>query len=184
MRDSYAKGATIFELSVSRWSDPARVRLELLEQPDSRECPIAFHRTRRNSERRSDLLYGEAAKVSQLDNLGLTGIFLLQPVECFIELRDFFKPLGRDCELILKLDSFPLANTLIGVAGTCVVDEHSPHHMCGETNEMFTAIPLHVLLDEAQIGLIDQGGWLQCVVGPLTPHVGVGNTMQLGVHEG
>jgi hypothetical protein len=160
------------------------MRLKFFEQPDSRQCPVSFHRARRNSERRSDLLYGEAAKVSQFDDLGLTWILLLQPVESLIELRDLFEPLGRYRELILELDSFSLAAALIGVAGAGVVDEHSPHNMSGEAYEMFTAVPIDVLLNKAQVGLIDEGGGLQRVVGPLSAHVGVGNAMELRVNEG
>jgi hypothetical protein len=49
---------------------------------------------------------------------------------------------------------------------------------------MFTAVPIDVLLNKAQVRLIDQGSRLQCVVRPLPPHVGVGNAMKLCVNEG
>jgi hypothetical protein len=94
MRDRCAKGATILELLMGGWTSPAAVRLELVKQPDSRQRPVPFHRTRRNAQRRSNLFYGKAAKVSQLDDLGLAGILFLQPVERFVEHCDLFKPLG------------------------------------------------------------------------------------------
>ncbi len=94
MRDPCAKGDTILELFAGRWICPAIVWLELIEQPDSSQCPVPLHGTRRNSERRSNLLCREAAKVSQFDDLGLAGIVLLQPVERFVEQRSLFEPLG------------------------------------------------------------------------------------------
>src|ERR1700743_2456473 len=65
------KGPPSLELIVGRWSGATVVRLELFEQPDSRESPVAFHRSRRDAERRSNLLDGKAAEVSQFDNLRL-----------------------------------------------------------------------------------------------------------------
>ncbi len=85
--------------------------------------------------------------------------------------------------MILQLDSFSLATALIGVAGARVVYEHSPHHVSRKADEMFTAVPIDILVNKAQIRLIDQGSRLQGVVRPLAPHVGIGNAMELCVHE-
>ena len=120
--------------------------LEFFEQPDSRQCPVALHRTRCDSEGCSYLLDGKTAEVSEFDNLGLAGVHFFQPVERFINLRHLIESFGRDGELILEFHSLQLAAALVGVAGAGVVDQNSPHDMSGEAYEMFATVPIDVFL--------------------------------------
>jgi len=55
-----------------------------------------------------------------------------------------------------------------------VVHQHLAHDAGGETDEMRAAGPVDGLAGEAQVGLMDERGGLQGVVGTLAAHVGAG----------
>jgi hypothetical protein len=46
------------------------------------------------------------------------------------------------------------------------------------------AVPVDVLAGEAEVGLVDERGGLEGMVGALAAHVGLGEAMQLRVNEG
>jgi hypothetical protein len=52
-----------------------------------------------------------------------------------------------------------------------VVDEHAPHHLGGDAEELGTVTPLHApLIDQSQVGFVYQRRRLQRVLVPLVPH--------------
>lgn len=183
MRRTCAKGATVEELFLFAGLGAWTARLQLFIEPDSGESPIALNGAWSDADDGANLLHGETAEVSELDDFGLAGILLLEPGERFIEQRDLVETLGRDGELVLQLDAFHLSAALIGVAGAGVVDEDAAHDVGGEADEMGAVVPVDVLLDQAEVGFIDQGGRLQGVVGALAAHAGVRDAMQLCVDE-
>src|ERR1044071_468902 len=79
---------------------------------------------------------------------------------------------------------------LAGAASLCrrmfarVIDQDATHHLCGDGKEMYAVLPAHVpLTDEPHVGLVDESGCLQCVIGSLSSHVTVGQVMQLPMDE-
>jgi hypothetical protein len=62
--------------------------------------------------------------------------------------------------------------------GSGVIDEHSAHYVRRNTHEMAAALPVHLFSGKPEICLMDQCSWLQSVVGPLPPHVRLGQAMQ------
>ena len=65
-----------------------------------------------------------------------------------------------------------------------MVDKHAAHQLRGGAKEMRPILPVVVMVrDEAQIRLIDQGGWLQHVSGRLAPKMRSREKPQLRVDE-
>ena len=63
--------------------------------------------------------------------------------------------------------------------------ENATHQLRGDGEEVRSILPLHPLVvDQADVGLVDQRGGLEAVVGSLAPHVPVGEPAEFGVHDG
>jgi hypothetical protein len=66
-----------------------------------------------------------------------------------------------------------------------VVDENAPHHLRRNAEELRTVLPDRaVLVDQSQVGFVDERGWLQRVFPALTPQMVRGAATQLLIHEG
>ena len=64
---------------------------------------------------------------------------------------------------------------------SCVIDEDLTHHARGDPVEVRAPIPGDVALHEPQVRLVHERGGLECVVRPLTAHVGGGNPSELAL---
>ena len=63
------------------------------------------------------------------------------------------------------------------VVPPCMVHQNPPHQLRGNREEVCAILPAHALVvDEAQVSFIDQGGCLQGVAGTLPAHVVLGQT--------
>ena len=59
---------------------------------------------------------------------------------------------------------------LLGRVGARMVDEDPSHGLSGDAEEVGAILPLHFpLIDELEERLVDEGCWLQRVVGALSP---------------
>ncbi len=65
------------------------------------------------------------------------------------------------------------------------VDEDPPHQLRGHREEVRAILPAHPLvIDQAQIRLIDELGGLQAMAAALPAHVASGEPMQLVIDNG
>lgn len=65
-----------------------------------------------------------------------------------------------------------------------VIYQNSPHELRRDTIKLGPVLPARILLiDETQIGFIDERGGLQCVSDALFPQVVPGQPAQLAVNE-
>ena len=77
-----------------------------------------------------------------------------------------------------------VAPALLGQPRPGVVDQHRAHHAGRHAEELRPRGPRAVLgIDQAQPGLVDQGGRLQRVRRPLAVHEAAGEPVQLGVED-
>ena len=61
-----------------------------------------------------------------------------------------------------------------------MVQKHSPHHLCGDAEEMTSVLPIHLtLVEKPQIRLVDDGGDLKAVVAPFAAQPARGEDAQL-----
>ena len=70
-----------------------------------------------------------------------------------------------------------------GVVLACIVDQNLAHDVGRESDELGAAAPVDVFASEAEVGFVDQRCGLQGVVGALAAHVGLSETVKLGVDE-
>ena len=69
------------------------------------------------------------------------------------------------------------------VAG--VVDEDPPHRDGGDAEEVRAALPVGPrLVDEFEVGLVDEGGRVECMTVALAPEALPGHRLQFIVDEG
>jgi hypothetical protein len=65
-----------------------------------------------------------------------------------------------------------------------VIHEDAPHHLRRDAEELRAVLPLcAVLIDQPQVGFVNECGRLQRVIGALTPQVGLGPTMEVLVDQ-
>jgi hypothetical protein len=64
-----------------------------------------------------------------------------------------------------------------------MVDEDAPHHLRRDPEELCAILPGGALIDESQIGLIDQRRRLQCVIPPFASQVGGGPPVEFVVDD-
>jgi len=47
-----------------------------------------------------------------------------------------------------------------------MIDEQATHYLCGDSEKMSAVLPVHArLVYESKISLMNQGGWLESVIG-------------------
>ena len=65
-----------------------------------------------------------------------------------------------------------------------IVDQDAAHQARCDGEEVRAVLPVDLaLVDEFQIGLVDQSRGLQCAIAPFTGHVARGDHVQLVVHQ-
>jgi hypothetical protein len=65
-----------------------------------------------------------------------------------------------------------------------MIDQDPPHELCGKSYELRTTLPGHIpLIDEAQVGLVNQGRALQRVVRALSTQLPVCKPAQLCINQ-
>ena len=65
-----------------------------------------------------------------------------------------------------------------------VIDEDAAHHLRGDGEEVAAILPVDVaLIEQLQVGLVDDGGGLQPVVPPLARELARGQRIELVVDE-
>jgi hypothetical protein len=111
---------------------------------------------RGDAEHSGTFLECEPAKVLQLHQFGLLGVFGRQERQGLIEGLDVV--VRRDTgELVrFELDALTATAPPGGVAGAGVIDEDPPHRRGRGSQEVRPVLPLHPRVGELQPGLVEQ----------------------------
>ena len=65
-----------------------------------------------------------------------------------------------------------------------MVNHDAPHQLRGRRDKVASALPDRLrIIDQPQIGFVENGGGLQGVAGTLPAHVMVGEPVQFGLHQ-
>ncbi len=160
-----------------------RELLELTKQPDAGQGPVALDGPHRDSEEGSDLLYRQAAEVAHLDHLALSWVQALEAFQRFVQREDVLKLLRRDRQVVVQFDPLQAAISLLGFAGAGIIHQDVPHYIGGHPDEVLTAIPLRIFFAEPKVGLIDESGGLQGVIGAFPSHIRRGQPVELGIDQ-
>ena len=157
--------------------------IERVEELDAGQGPVALDRARRDVEDAGNLLDRGAAKITKLNDAGLTRIVGGQAGQSFVESKNFVHPFGRNGKLIVHLNALRGPGTTLSTMGPGVVHQDLAHDPCSEPDEMRAAGPVNGISGEPQVSLVNEGGGLEGVVWALAAHVGTGKAMKLGVEQ-
>ena len=82
----------------------------------------------------------------------------------------------------VQRDAFESATTLVGEPRSRVIDEYPPHQARSHAKEMGPVAPVDMpLIDQSEVGFVDEGGWLQRMAGYLAPQLRACDTSQMVV---
>ena len=149
------------------------------------EAPLALDCRRRERQRFRDFLRGQPPEELQLDHLALARVQGGQTVQRLVQRERV--DLGAPEDLARQRERHPLrfAAALGSRAVARMVGQDAPHHHCRQAHELRAVPPIDALLvDEPEVGLVDERGGLERVVRAFAPHVCAGEPAQLGVDEG
>jgi hypothetical protein len=66
-----------------------------------------------------------------------------------------------------------------------VIDQDAAHHLSCHSDKVSPVLPLNLfLINQAQIGLVDERCWLECVIPSFSPEIPGCDGSQFVVHDG
>ena len=141
----------------------------MLEQPRPRKLPFSFQRRQPNAERFSRLGFRQAAEVAQFDDFGGSRMICFQTRHGLVKGEQV--EVERSCVAGVgrKFDTLPVAIAFGGVFGAGVVYEQAAHLACGDDEKVVAVMPFDcvrvvVRIEQAQVKLMYERGWLQRVM--------------------
>jgi len=158
-------------------------RKQVAREGNSGKGPVPLHRAGSDLEDLRDLLDREAGELAQLDDAGLAGTLSRETGECFVDGDNVVDPLRRDGELVVHFDAAEASGASLGVVLAGVVNQDLTHDVGSKADEVGATVPVDALTGEAEVGLVDDRGGLEGMVGALAAHVSLGEAMQLRVNQ-
>ena len=135
--------------------------------------PVAFDGTFRDLEQVRHFRHFESGKETQLDNSRLPFVQFAEPVDGLIQGQQLIMvevATEQWCHHVTEGYLLPLSPAFDPAAFARMVDQEPAHHLCPDGKKMISSLPLEaILIDQPQVGLVDQGGRLQGVVRTLAP---------------
>ena len=126
----------------------------------------------------------EPAERPKLDDPGQVSVDLVQAIQGVIQREDGYLVWGGDVFRLVDGYAGCTLAPLVGAVTTGVIDEDPAHDLRRDTKEMRAILPIdQALVDESDVGLMDQGRRLQGVVGALAPKLARGHPAELRVDE-
>ena len=143
------------------------------EQPGPCGLPFSCHRRPRDGNHFGHFLLRQPADISKLHDLTLPGTGGGQLAECLIESQQIAVRRFGAADPIVQRDSDRSAWALPPVLCPRMIDQDSAHHLCRHAKEVRSILPHDTLLThQSQVGLVDEGGWLQGVIGAFAAEIG------------
>ncbi len=127
-------------------------------------------------------LDGQASEDAQLGDFGLAVVQSREAVEDLIHLAEDDNGNSGGFREIGQADERVSATAFAGVASFIMGAEDAAHHLGGNSENVGTVGEVDaVLADEPEVGFVDKGGGLKCVLAAFIAHVRSGEAMQFAV---
>jgi probable HAF family extracellular repeat protein len=153
-------------------------------EPDSGGPPVALHRDGGHAEHFGRLFHAEPAEEAHFDHLHFAGIDTRQRVQGFIEGGETRILVSAHDGCLVERD-VPHATSSFQIVATRMLYQDSPHQLGRHGEEMGAVLPLHALIvHQACVGLIDEGGGLEAVAVTLSSHIAARQPAKLVIHQG
>src|SRR6185437_4524659 len=141
--------------------------LQLSVEPHLCECPITLHGNRRDVQDGGGLLDRETAEEPQLDDAGLTRLEICESIEGKVERKNVHVNRRKFARAFLQRNPVTLAS-LDGAMRSGVIHENSAHEMRSNGKEVRAVLPPGApLVNQLEVGLVNQGRRRKGVIGPL-----------------
>lgn len=109
---------------------------------------------------------------------------LCQPLQGCVQPNELRGLFGREYKGLIQRHCYHSAAALVAQVSACVIDQDPAHGLRSNCEEMGPALPVHrPLLDQLEIGLMNQGGGLQGVLSALAAHVSACQAAQFVVDD-
>ena len=159
--------------------------MHLAEQPGAGELPVPIDGAAGDVQEGGDLGDGETAEEAELDDAGLVWIELGQSDKGGIEFDEVRGSLLVDEKGGVELEALSATPPLLGVASAGGVHQHAPDGLGGDGEEVGAAFPDGlVLIHEAEVGLVHEGGGLEREILSLGAEVVLGDGAEFIVENG
>jgi hypothetical protein len=142
---------------------------QTLAEPGPRVLPVSVGHRPGEPQCLARLLDGEPAEKVKVSYPRRGGVFLAETGEQLIQRQHEVGVLREGTDLIEQLEPHPPSSPLQPLAVPGVVDQDPPHRFRRSGEEVRPALEL-LVADQPQIGLMDQGGGVKRVPGPLRGH--------------
>jgi len=157
---------------------------QLPVQPNLGGAPVAPDRDRRDLEHLRRLVDGEAAEKAQFDDLGFSSVDARELVQSIIEGDEVDGRVVAHDGGFVQRDVLHTAPTF-EIVPSRALHEDATHQLRRDGEEVRPILPPHPLvIDETNVGLVDERGRLQTVGGTLAFHVEACQAAELRVHDG
>ena len=126
---------------------------------------------------------GEPAEVAQLDDPRLTRIEHLESFHGGVERQDRYRVRVRRGDGAGEGDVLPVAAAFERMFAARVLDQDPAHHARRDAEEMRAILPVHIRVDQPQIGFMDQRRGLERMSLGLAPELSPRQPAQLRIDE-
>jgi hypothetical protein len=125
----------------------------------------------------------KAAVKPQFDHFGLLGVEFRQLGHGIFKGQQILVVFGVDEEPLVEFDSLSVAASFFRQMSPGVIDEYAAHCLGTDGEEVRSPLPVHAfLVDELEIGLVNQGRGLKGMVVSLPPEITRGELSELIVY--
>ena len=163
-----------------------QVGIQVGVQPAARLGPVALDRARADAQGLRGLVLGEPAEEAALDHPGLARVHVRKPHQRGVEGHEQVGALvGGEQVHRFQRDAPGARPALHRAAPAGVVDEDASHRRGRDGEEMGPVLEARLaLVDEPQVGLVDQRRGAERVAGRFPPELAVRQAAQLLIDDG
>lgn len=154
----------------------------MTQQPGATEGPVALEGGKGDAERFGCLRLCEPGEESQLNHACGPRIYLLEPLERFVQFQQILITRFRQPVHFGQCELYALAAALFGLPVPRMIDEDASKLPGGHGEKMRPILPLNRCVQQFEEQLIDEGSRLKRMVGTLPAQVAGGDASQLLIH--
>ena len=141
-------------------------------KPGFGKTPMTFDSRRSYSQNVCRFFNREPAEVAQLNHARFLLVDRSQSLERVVERNQFCASLNRSINVFVKREFLKILATLFRIVFARMIHQQATHYLCGHSEEVSPVLPIHPrLIDESDIGLMNQRGRLQGVIDTFTPQI-------------
>ena len=158
--------------------------LHFAAQERASRAPVPLYSRRGYTHHPGRFFHRKSSEKTQFDELRLAGIQAGELVERRIEREHVDRTRLKDSHGVLYQYFVSRAAAPFRPMFACVIEEDAPHLCGGEREEVPAALHRLPLITQTQVGLVNQGRGLECMLTALAPKMSARQLPQFVVHHG